>query len=237
MDKVKHLRSLKMSQSLVNQGRFPLLKATATATRKKGNLSQSLVNQGRFPRIVCGLGCFRHDMSQSLVNQDRFPPKRRCELWVNTLLSLSRNPSLIRAGFHWKDGTIASNPGWFATGRNPSLIRAGFHLRFCQGSGIGFLVKLSQSLVNQGRFPHILSSAGGLTCRARRNPSLIRAGFHIITMLFWLNTRTSWSQSLVNQGRFPQLEKTWKKFLRIILSQSLVNQGRFPQVKKLLLLN
>ena len=66
------------------------------------------------------------------------------------------------------------------------------------------LLDMSQSLVNEGRFP----------LHVKDKVRIIEFSFR--------------SQSLVNEGRFPQYrdyKRRYKKFLR---SQSLVNEGRFP---------
>ena len=87
-----------MSQSLVNEGRFPHY------DDEKGKIldfgSQSLVNEGRFPQVnrdfMAGASCF---VSQSLVNEGRFPLLGLLGVG-KSCKKLSRNPSLMRAGFH-----------------------------------------------------------------------------------------------------------------------------------------
>ena len=71
-------------------------------------MSQSLVNEGRFPQLICNLARrLRKEArkSQSLVNEGRFP-----QLCVESkqLEERGRNPSLMRAGFH----IFRRNPGW-----------------------------------------------------------------------------------------------------------------------------
>ena len=65
--------------------------------------SQSLVNEGRFPLNLIILWkvvlCVDVGVSQSLVNEGRFP------LFLKNVVSIDkvmpcRNPSLMRAGFH-----------------------------------------------------------------------------------------------------------------------------------------
>ena len=63
------------------------------------NLSQSLVNEGRFPHdIDLSSQEFIKLLSQSLVNEGRFPP--RDPRGSPGVPWFCRNPSLMRAGFH-----------------------------------------------------------------------------------------------------------------------------------------
>ena len=66
-----------MSQSLVNEGRFPLV-GSKSLHDITGDLSQSLVNEGRFPHFGTGIGMVvsKENGSQSLVNEGRFPLSR-----------------------------------------------------------------------------------------------------------------------------------------------------------------
>ncbi len=85
------------SQSLVNEGRFPL---DGKVVLESKHLS------GRNPSLMRA-GFHTHKEDRSRV------------LW-----ELCRNPSLMRAGFHrWEDEKRKT----YFTGRNPSLMRAGFH--------------------------------------------------------------------------------------------------------------
>ncbi len=83
-------------------------------------------------------------------------------------------------------------------------MRAGFHSHGVLSSIIVITI-LSQSLVNEGRFPQ-------------------ETVMFLFVFLIFL------SQSLVNEGRFPPdiLEQVSEG---IYESQSLVNEGRFPQWK------
>ncbi len=84
----------------------------------------------------------------------------------------------MKAGFH----KVSYNSGWWSLGDSI----------------------MSQSLVNEGRFPHYLDD-------------------HLINV--------PRSQSLVNEGRFPQEAKSHKiKMSLPERSQSLVNEGRFPHM-------
>ena len=62
----------------------------------------------------------------------------------------------------------------------------------------------SQSLVNEGRFPQDQEEWKVQNGRCR-NPSLMRAGFHINVEQVFDEETGEWkvSQSLVNEGRFP----------------------------------
>ncbi len=65
---------------------------------------------------------------------------------------------------------------------------------------------MSQSLVNEGRFPPWRNDGGALTLlKLCRNPSLMRAGFHTSTE-FIREVLHYVSQSLVNEGRFPHAD-------------------------------
>ena len=69
----------------------------------------------------------------------------------------SRNPSLMRAGFH---GEMLRNMAHIYSRkcRNPSLMRAGFHtLSKAIDSDLVSILKVSQSLVNEGRFPRVMT--------------------------------------------------------------------------------
>ena len=87
------------SQSLVNQGRFPLV-GEYWELLLDNSKSQSLVNQGRFPQNIKGGGkMYGGFMSQSLVNQGRFPLLRRVidarlteEGWSQSLVNEGRFP-------------------------------------------------------------------------------------------------------------------------------------------------
>ena len=87
---------VKWSQSLVNEGRFPLkVKSISKGVYIE---SQSLVNEGRFPLIKNGVLKKVNGLSQSLVNEGRFP---QIEVSARIKKNCScRNPSLMRAGFH-----------------------------------------------------------------------------------------------------------------------------------------
>ncbi len=62
----------KVSQSLVNEGRFP--QEVKVEVKEREVKSQSLVNEGRFPLVfVKGSGIRDKIGSQSLVNEGRFP--------------------------------------------------------------------------------------------------------------------------------------------------------------------
>ncbi len=171
-------------------------------------------------------------MSQSLVNEGRFPHKKSRVFILGMKDFSSRNPSLMRAGFHilgWynylKNGYCVSqslvNEGrfppigrrWsygvhFISGRNPSLMRAGFHNALMDMITKEKELYRSQSLVNEGRFPQVI----------------------IGISIQW--TSGIMSQSLVNEGRFPPIDTRWfvEEVKRVAESQSLVNEGRFPQV-------
>ena len=115
------------SQSLVNQGRFPQAEKYYSGVIFAIRKSQSLVNQGRFPQISLDEAkeiLRENSLSQSLVNQGRFP--QTIDLSSNPFSS-SRNPSLIRAGFHKRIVIEVEEEEYLS--RNPSLIRAGFHRR------------------------------------------------------------------------------------------------------------
>ncbi len=90
-------------------------------------------------------------MSQSLVNEGRFPQSIDKGVYLEGPLGdTSRNPSLMRAGFH-EYLLNTKEPASILKGRNPSLMRAGFHtIEYCQEKNY----YMSQSLVNEGRFPH-----------------------------------------------------------------------------------
>ncbi len=63
------------SQSLVNEGRFPLAQVKSIGKKLKKILSQSLVNEGRFPHEIDLVRDIpiKNFLSQSLVNEGRFP--------------------------------------------------------------------------------------------------------------------------------------------------------------------
>mgnify|MGYP001626302299 CR=1 FL=1 len=63
-----------LSQSLVNEGRFPQIARENKIKLTLPERSQSLVNEGRFPLLVSDVAmCVTNDQSQSLVNEGRFP--------------------------------------------------------------------------------------------------------------------------------------------------------------------
>mgnify|MGYP001626244812 CR=1 FL=1 len=71
-------------------------------------VSQSLVNEGRFPLKQQGdFVLAKKYKSQSLVNEGRFPQIEKTRRLKNEKLK-SRNPSLMRAGFHKKDRLTGS---------------------------------------------------------------------------------------------------------------------------------
>ena len=72
---------------------------------------------------------------------------------------------------------------------------------------------MSQSLVNEGRFPH----------------------YDVMDHNFYVYRE---SQSLVNEGRFPLVifAFTRNNVVRMYESQSLVNEGRFPHGQKFVLM-
>ncbi len=66
-------------------------------------VSQSLVNEGRFPLDFIEIESkdnLNQILSQSLVNEGRFPPKILCKFEKIMGINYCRNPSLMRAGFH-----------------------------------------------------------------------------------------------------------------------------------------
>ncbi len=65
-----------LSQSLVNEGRFPLSLKKKLCNTLKYCGSQSLVNEGRFPLGKGLLSNWYEYASQSLVNEGRFPQKK-----------------------------------------------------------------------------------------------------------------------------------------------------------------
>ncbi len=70
---------------------------------------------------------------------------------ISNVIGESRNPSLMRAGFHipfeWDYNAFKYKC------RNPSLMRAGFHKKLIGGGVMDLKNLVSQSLVNEGRFP------------------------------------------------------------------------------------
>ena len=137
----------------------------------------------------------------------------------------------MRAGFHKEELSLKES---FRCCRNPSLMRAGFHVFSClMLENLWFM--WSQSLVNEGRFPPKVMTSNGITDREKsRNPSLMRAGFHI-------ETEESWEHVLAPNRRNPSLMRAgFHKILDMVsslqpfyLSQSLVNEGRFPPGSKI----
>jgi len=82
----------------------------------------------------------------------------------------------MRAGFHRKYFLLSTNT-WYSMSQ--SLVNEGrFPLTSLEGQW--WAVKQSQSLVNEGRFPHhgVHDSVVWVQWRKCRNPSLMRAGFH-----------------------------------------------------------
>ena len=129
-------------------------------------------------------------LSQSLVNEGRFPP--RLFVFLMTMTDdESRNPSLMRAGFHLIGGWLTR---WVYISRNPSLMRAGFHLLWCWRRNFNVFNKKSQSLVNEGRFPHVKSWRFSFPANSR-NPSLMRAGFHYWDFL-WMDLYKKFSVAI-----------------------------------------
>ncbi len=165
--------------------------------------SQSLVNEGRFPQVHFKLPyCRLIFSSQSLVNEGRFPHEIIDKDWWGDESS-GRNPSLMRAGFH---DCKRARDSWKACFKSQSLVNEGrfpqvhFKLPYCRlifssqslvNEGrfplMEYMVPdiardmLSQSLVNEGRFPLLQREATEFRSYSGRNPSLMRAGFHIVS--------------------------------------------------------
>ena len=87
--------------------------------------------------------------SQSLVNEGRFPLIRKSKR--DGIITLSRNPSLMRAGFHFfsRSGEVIPREKVMSQ----SLVNEGRFPHGCDVYLFKFRGKLSQSLVNEGRFP------------------------------------------------------------------------------------
>ena len=73
-----------MSQSLVNEGRFPLFILSEVLQETEDEVSQSLVNEGRFPQKLQQGGGVMIEMSQSLVNEGRFPHELVREYFIHS---------------------------------------------------------------------------------------------------------------------------------------------------------
>ena len=90
---------------------------------------------------------------------------------------------------------------------------------------------MSQSLLIQGRFQHLLKWGYEQSNRMSRNPFWSRAGFNTVKTIKTVETDIILSQSLLIQGRFQQGRSSplwWKS----TLSQSLLIQGRFQHKKR-----
>ena len=88
--------------------------------------------------------------SQSLVNEGRFPLEKKAQFFIDIIFGEGRNPSLMRAGFH----TIERARQILSNGGSQSLVNEGrFPHEVLRRHLIHPELVMSQSLVNEGRFP------------------------------------------------------------------------------------